>query len=329
MTEHVDTVVVGGGQAGLSVSWYLKRAGRDHLVLDRGEIGDTWRRRWDSFCLVTPNWLCQLPGYPYDGNEPNGFMLRDAIVAYVERFAASFEPPYRSGVEIMRIDPSTHVGRFSLETSEGVLHADNVVVATGTHQHPNIPSWNPKLADDIMTLHTRDYRNPAQLDDGAVLVVGSGQSGCQVVEDLLGAGREVHLCVGRAGRIPRRYRGRDILEWDVVTGYFDLVVDQHPKGRDIRFQPHPHLSGRDGGRTINLRQLALDGVTLHSHLLDANETLVTFSDDLASSLDAADKFCQENMEDVDEFVAKNGLDAPDSDHEVVEWQPPAARRPTS
>ena len=111
----------------------------------------------------------------------------------------------------------------------------------------------------------------------------------------------------------------------MVTGYFDLVVDEHPKGRDIRFQPHPHLSGRDGGRTINLRQLALDGVTLHSHLLDANETLVTFSDDLASSLDAADKFCQENMEDIDEFVAKNGLDAPDSDHEVVEWQPPAAR----
>ena len=325
MTEYVYTVVVGGGRAGLSVSWYLKRAGRDHLVSDRGEIGDTWRRRWDSFCLVTPNWLCQLPGYPYDGDEPNGFMLRDAIVAYVERFAASFEPPYRSGVEIMRIDPSTHVGRFSLETSEGVLHADNVIVATGTHQHPNIPSWNPKLADDIMTLHTRDYRNPAQLDDGAVLVVGSGQSGCQVVEDLLGAGREVHLCVGRAGRIPRRYRGRDILEWDVVTGYFDLVVDEHPKGRGIRFQPHPHLSGRDGGRTIDLRQLALDGVTLHGHLSDANDTLVTFSDDLAASLDAADKFCRDNLEDIDEFIAKNGLDALESDEEVVKWRPPEPR----
>ena len=121
MTEYIETVVVGGGQAGLSASWHLRRSGREHVVLDRGRIGDTWRNRWDSFCLVTPNWLCQLPGYPYDGDEPYGFMLRDQIVEYVERFARSFEPPYRSGVEVKRVTSSNDEGRFFLETSSGDL----------------------------------------------------------------------------------------------------------------------------------------------------------------------------------------------------------------
>ncbi len=226
MAEHFDTIVVGGGQAGLSASWHLKRAGREHVVLDRGQIGDTWRRRWDTFCLVTPNWCCRLPGFPYDGDEPNGFMLRDQIVDYVERFAKSFDPPYRSGVEVRQVRRSDHRVRFSLDTSEGVLRADNVIIAVGTHQHPNIPKWGHNLAEEIVQLHTRDYRNPAQLPDGAVLLVGSGQSGCQVAEDLFGAGREVHLCVGSAGREQRRYRGRDALEWAELTGYMDLT-DPH------------------------------------------------------------------------------------------------------
>ena len=321
MNEYIDTIVVGGGQAGLSVSWHLKRLGREHLVLDRGTIGDTWRRRWDSFCLVTPNWCCRLPGFPYDGDEPEGFMLRDQIVDYVERFAKSFEPPYRGSVEVRRVGASSHGGRFSLDTSEGVLGADNVIIAVGTHQHPNIPAWGSKLADGIVRLHTRDYRNPAQIPDGAVLVVGSGQSGCQVAEDLFGAGREVHLCVGRAGREPRRYRGRDSMEWAVVTGYLELPVDEHPKGRAIRFKPHPHLSGRDGGRTIDLRQLALDGVKLHGRLVDAQGTQVRLADGLAETLDAIDEACWEELAELDAYIAENGIDAPESDLEPVDWQP--------
>ena len=294
MGQHIDTIVVGGGQAGLSVSWHLKRNGREHLVLDRGRIGDTWRRGWDSFCLVTPNWLCQLPGFPYDGDEPNGFMLRDQIVAYVERFARSFEPPYRGGVEVRRVGPSNNGGRFSLDTSEGVFGADNVIIAVGTHQQPNLPAWSGKLADDTVQLHTYNYRNPAQLPDGAILVAGSGQSGCQVVEDLLGAKREVHLCVGKAGRLPRRYWGRDILEWEDTTGFFETPVDEHPAGRAVRFKPHPHLSGRDGGRTIDLRRLALDGVKRHGRLVDAEGYQVRFADDLAENLDAIDETCRED-----------------------------------
>ena len=321
MGQHIDTIVVGGGQAGLSVSWHLKRKGREHVVLDRGRIGDPWRQRWDSFCLVTPNGFCQLPGFPYDGDEPNGFMLRDEIVAYVERFAKSFEPPHRGGVEVRRVEPSSNGGRFSLDTSEGVLGTDNVIIAVGTHQQPNLPAWSGKLAEDIVQLHTHDYRNPAQLPDGAILMVGSGQSGCQVVEDLLGTGREVHLCVGSAGRLPRRYRGRDILEWEDITGHYETPVDEHPAGRAVRFKPHPHLSGRDGGRTIDLRRLALDGVKLHGRLLDAEGYQVRFADDLAENLDAIDEACREGLAKIDEYIAKNGIDAPENDLEPVDWQP--------
>jgi putative flavoprotein involved in K+ transport len=323
MREYINTIVVGGGQAGLSVSWHLKQAGRKHLILDRGRIGDTWRRRWDSFCLVTPNRYCQLPGFPYDGDEPEGFMLRDQIVGYVERFAKSFEPPYRGGVEVRRVGPSSNGGRFSLETSEGVLDTDNLIIAVGTHQKPSVPAWGSKLAGDIVQLHTRDYRNPARLPDGAVLVVGSGQSGCQVVEDLLGAGREVHLCVGSAGRLPRRCRGRDILEWEAAIGSFEVPVDEHPAGRAIRFKPHPHLSGRDRGRTIDLRRLALDGVRLHGRLTDAEGHQVRLADDLAENLDAIDKACWEGLAKIDEYIAKNGIDAPESDLEPIDWQPTA------
>jgi putative flavoprotein involved in K+ transport len=248
-------------------------------------------------------------------------MLRDEIVAYVERFAKSFEPPYRGGVEVHRVGPASNRGRFSLETSEGRFDTDNVIIAVGTHQHPNFPPWSGKLAEGIVQLHTRDYRNPAQLPDGTVLVVGSGQSGCQVVEDLHGAGREVHLCVGSAGRNPRRYRGRDILEWSDATGFFELPVDKHPKGRAIRRKPQPHLSGRGGGRTIDLRRLALDGVNLHGRLLDAEGTQVRFADDLAESLDAIDRECCKNLAAIDEYIAKNDIDSPESDLEPVDWRP--------
>lgn len=322
MERHVDTIVVGGGQAGLSASWYLNRSGREHLVLDRGRVGDTWRRRWDSFCLVTPNRLCRLPGFPYDGDEPDGFMLRDQIVDYVTRFAASFDPPYCDGVEVRRVSASAGPGRFRLDTSVGLFSADNLIVAAGTHQHPKIPAWGGGLPAGVARLHSQDYRSPDDLPDGAVLVVGSGQSGCQLAEDLLGAGRTVHLCVGNAGRVPRRYRGRDILDWEVATGRFDLPVDRHPKGRAVRFRAHPHLSGRDGGHTIDLRRLALDGVRLHSRVLDIEGAAVRFAGGLAETLDQIDRTCREILDGIDGFIAENGLDAPEDDARPADWQPP-------
>src|SRR5210317_1927688 len=242
----LDTIVVGGGQAGLSVSWHLTQAGKEHIVLDRGEIGDTWRNRWDSFCLVSPNRLCRLPGFPYDGDDPDGFMLRDEIVDYIEGYAASFDPPYSAGVEVKRITATEDTGRFALTTSDRSLTARNLVITVGTHQHPNFPVWHEDLPHGVTGIHTRDYRNAEGLADGSVFIVGSGQSGCQVAEDLHIAGRDVHLSVGNAGRIPRRYRGRDIFDWDLATGYMTMPVEQHPISTDVRFKVHPHMSGRDG-----------------------------------------------------------------------------------
>ena len=321
MTSYIDTIVVGGGQAGLSASWHLKKAGREHIVVDRGKIGDTWRNRWDSFCLVSPNHLCRLPGFPYDADDPHGFMLRDEIVEYIERFAASFDPPYRDGIEVERISKCAGPGRFRLETSAGEFTAENLIIAVGTHQHPNMPNWDQNISSEITRLHTRDYRNAGQLPEGAVLVVGSGQSGCQVTEDLMTAGREVHLCVGNAGRIPRRYRGRDIFDWDIATGYMELPVDQHPKGSAIRFQAHPHLTGRDGGHTIDLRKLALDGVRLHGKVLGADVTTIRLADNLAELLDAVDAFCQAEMNGIDAYITKHGLDEPKEDIVPINWKP--------
>ena len=321
MSEHIDTIVVGGGQAGLSASWHLKQTSQEHVILDRGKIGDTWRHRWDTFCLVTPNWTCQLPEFPYDGDDPDGFMLRDEIVDYVERFANSFDPPIRGGVEVRQLGPSSNGGRFSLDTSAGAFTTDNVIIATGTHQKPRIPAWGGKLADDIVQLHSHDYLNPAQLPEGAVLVVGSGQSGCQLVDDLVETGRDVHLCVGKGRRTPRRYRGRDSAKWAHLTGQFEVTVDEHPLGSAVRFQGHAHLSGRDGGRTINLRQFALDGVKLHGHLVDAEGYQVHFADDLAENLDGADKACAERLVKIDAYIAENGIDAPENDLVPVDWEP--------
>ena len=323
MTTSVETIVVGGGQAGLSASWHLKQAAREHVVLDRGDIGDTWRDRWDSFCLVTPNHLCRLPGFPYDGNDPQGFMLRDEIVDYVERFATSFDPPTRNQVEVQSVRASAGPKRYLIDTSDGEYSADNVVIAAGTHQYPNIPSWDQDLSGSVTRLHTKSYRNPTQLPEGAVLVIGSGQSGCQVTEDLLAAGRKVHLGVGNAGRLPRRYRGRDILDWDIATGYMTMPIEQHPKGKAVRFVPHAHLTGRDGGHTIDLRKLALDGVQLCGKVIGGRETTLRMADSLAASLDAADAFCQAEMDDLDAFIAKAGLDAPAESIEPADWVPAA------
>ena len=321
MVEKTDTLVIGGGQAGLSVSRLLSDRERRHLVLDRGRVGDTWRNRWDSFCLVTPNRFCRLPGFPYNGDDPDGFMGRDEIVAYVEAYAASFDPPLRNGIEVHRVSRGAGEFPFLAETSGGEFRAREVIIATGTHQHPKYPAWSDRMSDRILQMHSRDYRNPEQLPAGAVLVVGSGQSGCQIVEDLRLAGREVYLCVGNADRIPRRYRGRDIIQWSFDTGVMDTPVDQHSLGKAVRFEPHEHLTGRDGGRTIDLRQLALDGVKLLGRMVDVEGESACFAGDLARTLDRIDDACRETLDRIDEYIVDNGIDAPVETIPPVDWCP--------
>ena len=226
-----SVAVIGGGQAGLSISWYLTQSGIDHVVFEKERAAHAWRaERWDSFCLVTPNWQCQLPGFPYHGPDPHGFMLRDEIVAYMDAFVASFAPPLREGVTVRHLRSDAQHG-FMLDATDGIHFADQVVVATGGYQIPIVPRCAERLPADIVQIHSSLYRNPGQLPAGAVLVVGSGQSGCQIAEDLHLAGRKVHLCVGDAPRVARRYRGKDVVEWLHLMGYYDLPVHEHPLRR--------------------------------------------------------------------------------------------------
>lgn len=303
-----DVLIIGAGQGGLSVSWYLTQAGIAHRVLDRGGIAHAWKsQRWDSFCLVTPNWSINLPGRPYTGDDPNGFMPRDEFVAYMQDWAREFGAPMEENTDVRRITPNT--GGFRVETSFGPRQAGTVVVATATYQKPRMPSLSADLPYDILQIHAEDYKNPEQARPGAVLVVGSGQTGCQVVEDFVRAGREVYMCVSRTGRLPRRYRGRDCIEWQRDMGRLDRTPDMLDAPAD-RFIGDPHLTGRDGGSTVSLRAFEDRGVTLLGRLASVEDRHLRIASDLADNLAHADTFAAQTRKDIDAFIARTGLDAP-------------------
>lgn len=311
--------VVGGGQAGLATSYWLQQRNIDHIVFDRGESGDTWKRRWDSFCLVSPNWSLRLPGMPYDGPDPHGFMPRDEIVDYVQRYRHFVDPPMASPVEVegLRHDH----GGWKVETSEGEWDAGQVVVAGGSFQIPSVPVAASGLSSDIFQIHGAEYRNPDQLPPGSVLVIGSGQSGCQIADDLRQAGRDVWLSVGGATRAPRRYRGRDLFEWVRDIGLLDGPMSAHPEGPEARYRPNPQASGRDGGKDIDLRQFGRDGVHLLGRFNGASGTEVRFLPDVIDRLDAADEACNRLIEGLEQYIAGTGMDLPPDDREQIDWVP--------
>jgi putative flavoprotein involved in K+ transport len=321
LPPHHDVVVVGGGQAGLSMSYCLKQLGVDHVVLEKHRIGHEWReRRWDSFCLVTPNWQCRLPGFPYAGPQPNGFMLKAEIVKYVEDYARSFGAPVREGVSVTALRAAAG-GGFDLQTSAGSCHAGEVVVATGGYHLPSIPRLAARLPDEITQMHASAYRNPASLAPGAVLVVGSGQSGCQIAEDLHIAGRRVHLCLGSAPRTARRYRGRDVVEWLEEMGYYRMPVQEHPLKERVRAKANHYVTGRDGGRDIDLRQRAKEGMRLYGRLVGVRGARVEMAPDLRQNLDQADKVAESIKTTIDRFIAEHGIEVPAEPRYVPVWEP--------
>jgi putative flavoprotein involved in K+ transport len=313
-------VVVGGGQAGLSIAACLQRRGIRPIILEKQRIGYAWeQQRWDSFCLVTPNWQCRLPDFPYDGQDPDGFMGRSDIVSYVRRFAAHIQADVREGVSVDRL--LRHGDGFRLFTSEGELEADQVVVATGGYHRPRRHPMALKLPASVLQLDARDYRNPDQLPPGPVLVIGSGQSGCQIAEDLFLAGRPVHLSVGSAPRSPRRYRGKDVVDWLDRMGYYAMPIDQHPDPKAVRTKTNHYLTGRDGGREIDLRQRAQQGMALHGRLQELGEREIRFGDDLAANLDQADAVYCRIRSSIDAYISKEGLEAPVEPAYEPCWQP--------
>lgn len=327
--RHVPVAVVGGGQAGLSISYHLKQRGIAHMVFEKDTAAHTWAsQRWDSFCLVTPNWQCDLPGHPYDGPDPDGFMRKDEIVAYLAAFVAKVNPPIREGVAVTRVSRRPD-GLFDVATSEGDYTAAEIVVASGGYHTPIIPRMAERLPGGITQIHSNQYRNPAQLPEGEVLVVGSGQSGAQIAEDLHLAGRRVHLAVGDAPRCARFYRGRDVVTWLSDMGYYEMTVEDHPLRDGVRDNTNHYVTGRDGGRDIDLRRFALEGMRLYGVLEDVSGGALRFRDNLKRSLDGADRTYNGINAAIDKHIAETGLAAPPQAPYKPVWEPgePITRLP--
>jgi putative flavoprotein involved in K+ transport len=325
MKNHYSVIIVGGGQAGLSMSYCLKERGFDHIVFEKNRIGHSWRsKRWDSFCLVTPNWQCKLPGYHYPGDDPNGFMQKDEIVKYIEHYAKSFDPPVKEGVEVSKVRKSCSQDVFELTTSIGDYTADQVVIAAGSYHIPKLPKIAERLPEHIVQIHSSEYKKPQSLPDKSVLVVGTGQSGCQIAEDLHLAGKQVHLCVGSAPRSPRRYRGKDVVDWLDQMGYYDLSIDEHPQKEKARSNTNHYVTGRDGGREIDLRKFSLEGMQLYGRLKTIISSHLEFWDDLKQNLDRADQVANNIKKSIDAFIEKNQIKAPTEPTYNPLWEPEEA-----
>jgi cation diffusion facilitator CzcD-associated flavoprotein CzcO len=308
MSEWIDVVVIGAGQAGLAVSHELGRAGVGHIVLERGRVAQTWRGRWDSFCLVTPNWSVQLPGHRYDGQDPDGFMLRDEVVAFLERYATGFQAPVHENVEVTSLEPGQE-DRFRLQTSAGEMTAEMVVLCTGAYQRPHRPAAAATLPATLLQIDVEDYGNPTQLPPGPVLVVGSGQSGCQIAEELHQSDRQVFLACGRAPWAPRRIGDHDMFWWFVETGSIDAPLSSLPNPAD-RLVSNPQATGSGGGHDLHYRTLRKMGVILLGHFLGADGCHARFAPDLDDSVAWGDQRYAELISRVRRLAAERGLPPP-------------------
>jgi putative flavoprotein involved in K+ transport len=308
-TEQVETVVIGGGHAGLTMSYYLSQCGREHLILERGQVAERWRsERWDSFCFQFPNWTLELPGYTYQSESPEEFAPGREIVRFVQDYAAFIKAPVRCGVEVTSLEQTPDSKRYLLRTNNGSIEAANVVIATGPYQRASIPTMSSDVPKNILQVHSSGYRNSDQLPFGAVLVVGSGASGCQIADDLNNSGRQVYLSVGRHKRVPRRYRGKDYSYWGAALKRTEQIVDTVPvnlrKGAEIL------LTGANGGYDVNLRSMAARGIVLLGHSEGIKDGNIILGQDLEQHLAEGDEFFENLERAVDQFVAEVGLDLP-------------------
>ena len=319
--ETVETLVIGGGQAGLVMSHRLKQRGLPHLVLERQRIAERWRsERWDGLKFQFPNWSVRLPDFPFPHSDPDAFSGTDEIIKFIEAYAKFVAPPIRCGVEVTRLAQRDGAG-FIAETADGAIAADNVVVATGPYQRALVP---PLLrGHPVFQVHASNYQNPEQLPPGAVLVAGAGASGAQIAEEVLCAGRRVYLSVGRHRRLPRRYRGRDLVWW-----LAEMRIDQTPTEQRGPMILGPVISGAYGGRTIDLRRFAADGMILLGRLIAAHDGVLEIAPGLAECLANGDLVCTNFLNIVDGYVKLHGLDLPEEpDARAALPDPPCVTAP--
>jgi putative flavoprotein involved in K+ transport len=310
MLERVDTVVVGAGQAGLAASFQLAEAGVDHVVLERGRIGDSWRsQRWDGFRMNTPNWQNVLPGMDLVGADPHAFASAPEFAARLERYVRVNRLPVLTGVSVTGLQADGESG-WVVTTDSGRYLCRDVVLAAGWQRRPKFPAAALTLPTSLERIHSAAYRNPAQLPEGGVLVVGSGQSGAQIAEELCSSGRPVYLATCRAGRAPRRYRGRDVSEWWRDSGYLDQHVDDLPDP-GLRRVAQPQISGVAGGHTLSLQKLAEDGVRLLGSFDGAQGTRLWFDDGLPEHVRFADSYSARAKVRIDDWIERSGVSAPE------------------
>ena len=322
---HYPVIIVGGGQAGLSTSYYLHQQKIDHLVIEQSSVMNAWKtKRWDSFSLVTPNWQCNLPGHAYQGDDPHGFMVRDEIIAYLENFTQQLDTLVLEQTTVNQVSALNLAG-YQVETSAGTLTADHVVIAVGGYHKAIVPPMADRIPQSICQLHSEQYKNPEQLPAGNVLVVGSGQSGAQIAEDIHLSGRKVHLATGDAPRCARFYRGRDVVDWLADMKYYDMPVEKHPLREGVRDNTNHYVTGRDGGRDIDLRQFALDGMELFGLMSDCDGENFLFNSDLTLNLDRADKTYNSINHRIDDYITEHNIDAPQGGVYEPVWTPPEER----
>jgi putative flavoprotein involved in K+ transport len=304
--RRTDVIVIGGGQAGLAMSRCLSDLAIDHVVLERGRVAERWRtERWDSLRLLTPNWQSRLPGFRYDGPDPDGYMTCPEVVTYFERYAAASRAPVEACTTVLAAEPTSAGHRVT--TNRGTWHAAHVVIATGYCDVPLIPAMASQLAPDIHQIVPSRYRHPDQLPGGGVLVVGASATGVQLADEIQASGRQVTLAVGRHTRLPRRYRGKDILWWMDAMGLFDATVGDVYDIEVSRDQPSLQLVGRPDHSSLDLALLQARGVRLAGRALAAAGTRVTFDDDLLASTVAADAKLASLLERIDRFAAGSRL----------------------
>ena len=304
--EKTDTLIVGGGQAGIAMSEHLSNNRIPHIVLERNRIAERWRsERWDSLVANGPAWHDRFPGLEFTDDHPDSFVPKERVADYFVAYAEMINAPIRCGVDVRKVQRNQGRPGFRIETSQGVFEARNIVAATGAFQHPVIPAIVPKEAG-IFQIHSSSYRNPDQLPKGAVLVVGAGSSGVQIADELLRTGKDVFLSVGPHDRPPRQYRGRDFVWWLGVLGKWDAAA-MEPGTEHVTIA----VSGAYGGKTIDFRRLAARGMTLVGRTESFDNGTLKFAADLAQNIRQGDASYLSMLDEADEYIARNGLDLPE------------------
>jgi putative flavoprotein involved in K+ transport len=312
----LDSIIIGAGQAGLGISYFLQQSNLKHIVFERGRIGESWlSQRWDSFKLNTPNFMNVLPGLAYDGSEPDGFWGPDELIHYFQRYVEHFHLPVQTGTTVLSVENTEGEEHFIVKIktdgqAEESVMSRSVIIASGSLQTPKYPPLHSRLPRNINQLHTANYHNPRELPPGAVVVVGSGQSGCQIVEDLLSAGRTVYLCTSKVGRAPRRYRGREILEWWIDMKFVDVTYASL-EDKAVSRASQPQISGLGRyGHTVSLQSLAGQGALILGRLLDVEGNTLILSDEAAVHVHFADIFSQQLKDAIDTYLSQADITLP-------------------